>query len=104
MLANTVFVELMSYMLEGGSSVSSDKVVLLQKNVEELKQKVKQRNNQLKEKDMMIGKLVQRMKKMKMGGGMYRNPTNARQNGRQMFSKQISCKNSVARLCHSKQH
>lgn len=48
--------------MEGTSGVSGDKVILLQQNMAEAKKRLRVKNSQLKEKDMIIAKLAQRLR------------------------------------------
>lgn len=56
--------ELLSFVLEG-TSISGDKVILLQQNMAEAKKRLRVKNSQLKEKDMIIAKLAQRLRNPK---------------------------------------
>jgi hypothetical protein len=42
--------------------MSGDKVILLQQNMAEAKKRLRTKNQQLKEKDMIIAKLAQRLR------------------------------------------
>ena len=57
----TVIVELLAFVLDG-SGMSADKAVLLQQNMAEAKKRLRAKNQQLKEKDMIIAKLAQRLR------------------------------------------
>eukprot|EP00026_Physarum_polycephalum_P002187 Phypoly_transcript_02192.p1 GENE.Phypoly_transcript_02192~~Phypoly_transcript_02192.p1 ORF type:complete len:950 (+),score=214.97 Phypoly_transcript_02192:198-2852(+) len=53
--------ELLAFVLEG-SGMSGDKAIMLQQNMAEAKKRLRVKNQQLKEKDMIIAKLAQRLR------------------------------------------
>jgi hypothetical protein len=53
--------ELLAFVLEG-SGMSGDKAIMLQQNMAEAKKRLRTKNQQLKEKDMIIAKLAQRLR------------------------------------------
>lgn len=60
--------ELLSFVLDG-TTLSSDKIILMQQTLAETKKKLRARNGQLKEKDNIIAKLAQRLRNGPSGSG-----------------------------------